>query len=243
MISVGFKTDAGMMRNGNEDALFVLPAQQMYIVADGVGGHSYGELASRTTVGYVAQYVAMHPVDRIEDDDALKEYFLACLRGVNDLILSKAGSGDGGPGMATTVVISYMRGNKAYVVNVGDSRAYLVRDGVIRQVTDDHTWVREMVSRGMITEEEGRNHPDRNMITRAVGAEKDIKPDFFVFDVYPGDTLIMCTDGLYGEVDDQRIAELSEGASTMHKLSRQLVEEANANGGSDNISVVCIRIQ
>jgi protein phosphatase len=145
--------------------------------------------------------------------------------------------------MATTVVISYMRGNKAYVVNVGDSRAYLIRDGVIRQVTDDHTWVREMVSRGMITEEEGRNHPDRNMITRAVGAEKDIKPDFFVFDVYPGDTLIMCTDGLYGEVDDQRIAELSEGASTMHKLSRQLVEEANANGGSDNISVVCIRIQ
>ena len=146
MISVGFKTDKGMLRNGNEDALFVLPDQQLYIVADGVGGHNSGELASRMAVGYIAQYAALNPVDKVENKRDLRKYFQTCFEGANELIYQKAKSETDNSGMATTCVLCYLRGNSAFVVNVGASRAYLIRDGVLRQITEDHTCVQVMLN-------------------------------------------------------------------------------------------------
>ena len=242
MISVGFKTDTGQIRDGNEDSLFVLPKEHIYIVADGVGGHNSGELASRMAVGYMAQYVALNPVDAVESSFELRKYFTSVFEGANELIFSKSNSENGNRGMATTCVLCYVLEDTAYVVNIGDSRAYLVRDGVLRQITEDHTAVHEMIKRGLITEDDAMLRPDRNMITKALGGEAAVAPDFFSFKVYGGDILILCTDGLYGEISAERMTELASGSDTMHKLAKDLVDEANRNGGRDNISVVCVKI-
>ena len=243
MISVGFKTDKGISRNDNEDAVYVLPDRDLYMVADGVGGHSSGELASRLAVGYMAQFAALHPIGDVEEGDALKAYFMSLLSGANELIYSKSSSEPGHLGMATTAVLCYLRGSKAFIVNVGDSRAYLIRDRQIMKVTTDHTLIQELVDKGEITAEQAENHPEKHVITRALGGEPTVRPDFFSFDIYPGDTVILCTDGLYGMVDEAIIARLASRSRTMHGLSRSLVDMANSNGGEDNITVVCIRIQ
>lgn len=243
MISVGFKTDRGLARDGNEDALFVLPEQQLYIVADGVGGHNSGELASRMAVGYIAQYVALHPLSSIKEKPMLRAYFKKCFQGANELIYNKAKQDGENEGMATTAVLCYLRDDVAYVVNVGDSRAYLIRDDSILQITEDHTCVQSMLKSGIISEDQALSHPDRNMITRAIGGEPAVVPDFFMFDVCVGDTLLLCTDGLYGEISAERILEIAQESSTMHRLANYLVDEANQQGGSDNISVICIKIQ
>ena len=240
--SVGFKTDKGMLRGGNEDSIFVMPEQNLYIVADGVGGHNSGELASRMAVSYMAQYVALHPVADIKTKRELKKYFKACFEGANELVYRTSTEETENKGMATTAVLCYIRSGWAYVVNVGDSRAYLIREGIVRQATEDHTYVNEMVRQGVITAEEGEKRSDKNMITRAIGGEKTIRPDFFQFEVCPGDVIVLCSDGLYGELPDGRMAEIAYETNSMHKLARDLVDEANKCGGKDNISVICIKV-
>lgn len=242
MISVGFKTDKGMIRNDNEDSIFVFPDKQVYMVADGVGGQSSGELASRMTVGYMAQFVALHPIPDSGNEILLRQYFTQLFHGANKLVYDKAVSEPGNIGMATTSLLCYLREDTAYFVNVGDSRAYLVRDGQIYQVTDDHSYVQTMLREGHITKEEAEARPDKNMITRAIGGDKFVNPDFFTVKIYSGDTIIMCSDGLYGEVDESTIANLASNTNTMHRLAKDLVDAANKHGGGDNISVVCIRI-
>ena len=242
MLSVGFKTDRGMKREINEDSVFVLPDRQLFIVADGVGGRSSGEVASSLAVETIAGYAVDVPVEDIPAGRELKDYFMSAFRKANSRIYGMARQGGSHPGMATTCVLAYVRGNYAYVVNVGDSRAYLVRDGAARQITEDHSAVREMVRTGLISEEEARRRPDRNVITRALGGEADIEPDFFSFELFPGDTIILCTDGLYSEVPEGQMTDLCGRFKTMHRLTRQLVSEANRHGGSDNITVCCVRI-
>jgi len=243
MISVGFKTDRGIKREGNEDALFVLPEQQLYIVADGVGGHNSGELASRMVVGYIAQYVALHPLSQAKGKSGLRTYFKACVEGANQLIFDKSKTEGENEGMATTVVLCYLHEDVAYIVNVGDSRAYLIREGTIRQITEDHTCVQSMIKSGIITSQQALTHPDRNMITRAIGGAPIVVPDFFRFDICKDDIILLCTDGLYGEITEEKILELAKSPKTMHRLANGLVEEANQQGGKDNISVICIKIQ
>jgi len=243
MVTAGFKTDQGMKRGNNEDALFVLPEQKLYIVADGVGGHNSGELASRLAVGNIAEYVALHPIRQITDDNRLRDYFTDCLSEANRLIYEKAHSDPENAGMATTTVIAYLsENNKAYIVNVGDSRAYLIRDRRIFQITEDHTYVNQLLRAGSITKEEAEHHPSRNMITRAVGGERKVVPDFFQFETYPGDMLILCTDGLFGELTDQEICETALARRSMYGLAGELVKMANERGGKDNVSVICIKI-
>lgn len=243
MITVGFKTDKGKTRKDNEDSLFVIPDKKIFMVADGVGGQSSGELASRMTVGYMAQYVAFNPIEQAKTEDELRAYFKTLFAGANTLVYEKAISEPGHIGMATTAVLCYIRKDMAYFVNVGDSRAYLIRDGKHYQITEDHSFVQTMIREGHISKEDAANRPDRNMITRAIGGDEQVHPDFFTVELYKGDTIILCSDGLHGEVEDDDIAELASSMSTMHMLAKTLVEKANAAGGSDNISVVCIRVQ
>ena len=239
--SVGFKTDKGKLRGGNEDSIFVMPEQNLYIVADGVGGHNSGELASRMAVGYMAQYVSLHPISEAKTQKDLRDYFRTCFEGANELVFHKSNDETVNSGMATTSVLCYIRDNLAYVVNVGDSRAYLVRDGIVRQVTEDHTYINEMVQSGLITAEEAKDRPDKNMITRAIGGDKTIQPDFFSFEICSDDIIILCTDGLYGEITEGKMARTVVKSKSMHGLAKTLVDEANKNGGKDNISVICIK--
>ena len=242
LITVGFKTAKGKTRRDNEDSLFVIPDKKIFIVADGVGGQNSGELASRMTVGYMAQFVCLNSIDEAKSESELKSYFMSLFSGANSLVHEKSVSEPGNFGMATTAVLCYIRGNTAYFVNVGDSRAYLIRDGKAYQITEDHSFVQTMIREGRLTKEEAAARDDRNMITRAIGGEPEVHPDFYVLDLFRGDTVLLCTDGLHGEVPDETIASLASSTGTMHELATKLTDKANEAGGKDNISVVCIRI-
>ena len=242
MVSAGFKTDRGRRRNNNEDSLFVLPGHGIYMVADGVGGNNSGEVASRTAVSYVASYVERHPLSEVSDEEQLKKYFMSCITETNEQVYRLASLDCENAGMATTLVVAYVKEGRGYVVNVGDSRAYLVRGDQILQITRDHTYVNELFMQGSISAEEAKHHPERNMITRAIGGEKTVRPDFFRFDLFSGDVIVLCTDGLFGELEDGQICQAVQLQGSMRELAGDLVAQANEHGGKDNISVICIRI-
>lgn len=241
-MEVGFKTDKGISRFNNEDACYVMVDRGVFIVADGVGGSSSGEIASRTATRFISQYVEDNPIDPKWDEEEVRIYFIKCLNQTNEMILEMANQFEENNGMATTVVVSYISGSRMYVFNLGDSRAYLIRDNEMEQITEDHTYVNNLVQRGKITAEEALIHPDRNQITKALGAEPHIYPDMFVVSLKARDFVIMCTDGLYVEVSHEDIKRIICNANTMSDACSQMVDLANLNGGSDNITVISLKI-
>ena len=152
-MQVGFKSDKGLMRNNNEDACFVLLPDKVYVVADGVGGGNAGEIASRTAVSEIANYIVSHPIAEKENKYAIVNYLQGCLDAANRKIYELSHTYEENSGMATTVVIVYAAGGKAYITNVGDSRAYLYRDGRLAQLTEDHTYVNTLVKAGILSPE------------------------------------------------------------------------------------------
>ena len=242
MTQIGFKTDKGRKRGRNEDSLFVMPKEGIYIVADGVGGQNSGELASTMAVKGIAEYIKSKLLQGSEDEEELQNYFLDCMRVVNGLIYEAAKQSPENAGMATTAVLVYLNNGTAYFVNIGDSRAYIYRSGQISQVTEDHTYVNELVKGGSITRAQAENHPQKNMITRALGGDDKVLPDFYRLETNKDDVIILCTDGLYGEVTAAEICSLAAETSSMSTLSARLVERANENGGHDNITVICLKI-
>lgn len=237
----GFKTDTGKVRNVNQDAFFVMPDERFFLVADGVGGHNNGELASRTVMSDIAEYVKGDPLSADADDNSVIDYFRRLIGSANAHIYKMARQNSPG-GMATTLVALFVGEKKAYVANVGDSRLYLVRNGSIRQITEDHTYVNKLIKEGIITKEQARTHPDKNMITRAIGAESEVRPDFFDFEIQENDILVLCTDGLYNEIGDQELCEALVSAKDMRTVCSSLVEQANSRGGADNITVVSVKL-
>lgn len=242
MVQIGFKTDPGKTRSINEDALFVMPKQNVYIVADGVGGHNAGELASRTAVMEMADFIEHNAIDEVDDVDRIRTYFFDCIKKVNASVLQLSKEGSAYKGMATTAVILYILKDKAYIINVGDSRAYLIRGNIILQITEDHTIVNQLLKEGSITKQEAFAHPMNNMITRALGGEERVKPDFYQLDILKDDVLLLCTDGLYGEVSDDGILEILNASPNMHEACNRLILSANNHSGKDNITTVCVKI-
>jgi len=242
MIQIGFKSSKGIKRSNNEDACFVMPREKVYIVADGVGGNNAGELASRTAVTFVADYIKDNPFSDISGDDALGNHMRTCVEEANRRVFALAQKHEENKGMATTLVICHIRDGKAYIVNVGDSRAYVFRGGELFQITEDHTYVNSLIKMGVITEAEARDHQKGHMITRALGAEETIEADFYQTDIRGGDVMLLCTDGLYGEMKSDRIARIMKKEENMSALAETLISEANKAGGRDNITVICIKI-
>ena len=241
-MEVGFKTDKGLRRSNNEDACYVMLRDRVFIVADGVGGNNSGEIASRTCVDEIANYVETHDLKQMQSDEEIQDYFVECIKDVNFKILELSQRHEENWGMATTVVVVHLRGKKIYIFNVGDSRAYILRGEELRQITEDHTYVNSLVKAGVITAEEAETHENRNMITRAVGADYRVETDFFVEDVEEDDRILLCTDGLYGEIGRERlIAELREERA-MTDICDELVEAAKQNGGHDNITMVVVKV-
>ena len=238
MVDVGFKTDKGLRRSNNEDACYVLKKARVFIVADGVGGNNSGEFASRTCVDEIANYVETHDVNALKNEDDIKAFFEDCIKNANYKILELSQRHEENRGMATTVVVAFLKKSKLYVFNIGDSRAYILHDGELRQITEDHTYVNSLVKAGLITEEEAETHENRNMITRAVGVDHRVETDFFVETISTGDRILLCTDGLYGEMKKSELIELLCQEKTMIDICEDLVETANNNGGSDNITLV-----
>ena len=242
----GFRTDTGRQREGNEDALLFLPKLGIYAVADGVGGLNSGEVASRKAVAGIEAFIATNSLAGAENlekkylENWLRSYFLRCLQKVNSEIRKEALSDPVMGRMATTIVMCYLDMDSIYVVNIGDSRAYILRDGEMTQLTVDHTYVNKLISAGTLSKNEARLHPQKNVITKALGATKNIDPDFYRFDLHDGDRVLLCTDGLHGELSDDEIAHILRKKRDLNSICGLLVDAANKNGGHDNITVVCI---
>ena len=232
-------TNIGMKRKMNQDYVFAsqdtvgnLP--NLFAVADGMGGHNAGDYASSHAVRIL--------VDEIREDTDYNpvKVIRHAIETANTEIIEQAQKDEKLRGMGTTMVVATIVGQYAYVANVGDSRLYVV-DKQLRQVTRDHSLVQEMVRLGEITAEEARNHPDKNIITRALGAEKTIDVDFFDMRLEPGSTILMCSDGLSNMVEDKKMEEIILNSDEdITWKGDTLIQEANNNGGKDNIAIILI---
>ena len=230
--------DIGKCREINQDYIFVsekpvgnLP--NLFLVADGMGGHKAGDLASEYTVAKVQEAVS----------SSMQTIPYPILKGAfqyaNQRLLEKAGESENYTGMGTTLVAATVKGEEVYIVNVGDSRLYKIGDR-IEQITEDHSLVEEMVRMGEISREQARNHPDKNIITKAIGVSDNVEPDYFDTELRKGECLLMCSDGLSTMVTDQQIKEIVDMRTDLDSCARELIRAANHNGGRDNIAVVLI---
>ena len=242
MIEVGFKSDKGLKRKNNEDAFFVIPGENIFMVADGVGGNNAGEIASRSTISKIVEYIRNNPIAGSMNETEIEDYFTLCVERVNKSIFDLSKLQPENNGMATTVTIAYITEKSVYVTNVGDSRAYYYRKGVLTQITEDHTYVNELLKEGLITEEEALFHEKKNVITKAIGGEALVTPDFFCVPAEHEDVIVLCTDGLHGEIGDDNISAIIETGNGMPEICSNLVNKANQCGGHDNITVICLKI-
>lgn len=228
-------TDVGRTRDHNEDSVVVAPTSggRLLAVADGMGGHNAGEVASATALKAF--------VDELGDvlaDESPERALESAMVAAGEAVVAAAAADAAREGMGTTLVAALVDDETAAVVNVGDSRAYRVSDAAIEQVSVDHSVVQELVDAGEIDESEAAVHPQRNVISQALGVSDDVEPDTFSVDLASDESLLLCSDGLTEEVRDPALREIVAGADSLAGAADELVATANENGGSDNISVV-----
>ncbi len=230
------RTDVGQVREGNEDALLIRDG--LFAVADGMGGHLAGEVASATALELLENALDGRV---FQDSEAARAALSDTVVEANQRVSSLAEENPEYRGMGTTLTAAMVEGRRVHIAHVGDSRAYLLRNGQFQQLTDDHTLVQHLVDEGQITAAEAESHPQRSIITRAIGVAEEVEVDTFTVDLRPGDQLLLCSDGLTGVVEDSDIAErLREDASPQDVVDG-LVALANDAGGPDNITVVLLR--
>jgi PPM family protein phosphatase len=227
------RTDTGRQRRGNEDAYFA--RSPLFAVADGVGGAQAGEVASQIAVEVLSQGVP-------EGGGSIEERLRARVEEANSRIAELARADERRAGMSTTLTLAYVGEDEVSVVHVGDSRLYRLRDGVFERLTDDHTLVDELVRSGKLTQQEADQHPQRSIITRALGSE-GIDPDSRTWPARGGDVYLICSDGLTGMVDEARVGGLLQAAPSLSAAARTLIDAANDAGGRDNITVVLFRLE
>jgi len=230
IVELAERSDTGRVRDHNEDRAFA--AAHLVAVADGMGGALAGEVASQMAVE------AIEAVRPPADPQTIR----MALENANRAIRRMAAQDPSKAGMGTTMTAATLDGDGVSIVHVGDSRAYLWRGGELQRLTDDHSVVAELVRRGSLSPEEAENHPHRNVITRALGAEPDVKVDTYAHALEDGDVLLLCSDGLYTEVPDPDVAQVLAGTPDLATAADALVDLANANGGSDNVTVVLARV-
>ena len=244
------QTDPGLARLHNEDAFRVDGDNGLYLVADGMGGHSHGEVASRIAVKAIREFVEL-TADHdstwpIAYDSKLKRHsnrLKAAVRIAHDKVLKAIRNDASLAGMGTTVVGLHLDGSTAAVAHVGDSRAYRLRNGRFEQLTQDHTWVNEQVVAGFLSKEQARSHPLKNVVTRALGGESDVNVDIREVEVQPGDFFLLCSDGLTGMLSDNDIRDRLLSGRSLHEICRSLINDSNSRGGIDNITVVLLAVE
>ncbi|MBE5952738.1 MAG: Stp1/IreP family PP2C-type Ser/Thr phosphatase [Lachnospiraceae bacterium] len=231
-------TDTGSKRKNNQDSIFfsdepVGSLPNLYIVADGMGGHRAGDKASRMAIDITVEFIKK---STIENPIAILKRAMIY---ANNEIYKSANKDPDLVGMGTTMVAAVALDGKLYVANVGDSRLYVVGND-IRQITMDHSLVEEMIRSGELERKKGRNHPEKNIITKAMGSRDEVIPDFFEIDMEPEDKYVLCSDGLSNMVEDDEIRDIVMDYHDIKDAAKALVDRANYYGGSDNISVVIV---
>ncbi len=240
-------TDVGQIRPHNEDSILLEPALNLYAVADGMGGHKGGEFASRICLDTMRDYLQMAARGQAslvgDADPAYSEaanLLGSAVRFANRAVFEAAFSKPEWRGMGTTIVALTVAGTKVSIAHVGDSRAYLLRGGQFKQLTEDHSWIEEQVRAGLMSRDEALFAKGRNVLTRAIGQEETVLVDLDELELQVGDGLLLCSDGLFGMVADEEIAALIGTAGTAEAACRELVACANGRGGRDNISVILL---
>lgn len=227
----GSRTDVGYVRDHNEDSLIIIPP--LFAVADGMGGHEAGEVASEITVNTLAELAPTHL-------DA--EGLTAAVEAANYNVLKAPHQGIGREGMGTTLTAAMLEGERLLIAQVGDSRAYLLHKDRLQQITRDHSLMADLIEAGQITPEEAKVHPNRSVITRAIGSDIHMRPDIYELNVSAGDRLLLCSDGLSTMVSDHAIQAIMRRQDSPQKCADELVEAALENGGVDNVTVIVVDI-
>lgn len=235
-----WETNKGLMRENNEDNLIVEESDRynLYAVADGMGGHKAGEVASTIAIETIREIFKKS--SKTEEFKA-PSFIIKSIEAANKKVREEALCKEECAGMGTTITMAVidLMYNVAYIANVGDSRAYLVKKDEIIQITEDHTYVHELLKDGKITLEEAKHHPKRNVITRAVGSEEYVQADIFEIELSNNDVILLCTDGLTTHLTDEKILSIINEYGCSESVQR-LIKLANDNGGTDNITIIIV---
>ena len=235
------RTDVGMIRSGNEDNFAVNAGgdRGLFVVADGMGGHAAGEVASEMAVQIIElELASIKDLEEKASADRVMEALRKANRNIHDRTITEVDK----QGMGTTASVLLVNNNRYLIGQVGDSRVYLLRDGALKQLTKDHSYVQEQVDAGFLTPEQALYHPYSNVITRCVGASPEVQPDVYSGDVRVGDLFLVASDGLTGMVDDRRLQILLMSRAEPERKVHALISEANGRGGLDNITAIVIQI-
>ncbi len=235
-------SDVGRCRKVNQDMFLVDEALGLYAIADGMGGHAAGEVASDLAISTLATSLQrQQSTDGVWSTEEAAELLRAALDEGNRRICESVLERAEWRGMGTTMVAFVLASDRAVIAHVGDSRAYLLREGGLRQLTSDHSWVNEQVKLGLLTHEQAQRHPMRNIVTRALGNQPRVEVDCLAEEIRPGDVFVLCSDGLSGMLSDGEIREVLESHGSVPRLAcRVLVDRANEHGGEDNITVIVL---
>lgn len=238
--SCAARTDVGVVRSGNEDTYLMVSERGLFVVADGMGGHAAGEVASDMAARIVAE--EYRPVRGMSDDELMAQ-MVGAIRAANGAIFKRTIQEQDKRGMGTTVTVLALLPRRYLIGQVGDSRAYILRGGVLSQLTKDHSYVQEQVDAGRLSPEEARVHPYANVITRCVGSNGDVVPDLFLGTLEAGDLLLLASDGLTGMLEDEDLRVVMSSGDALETMVDRLIADANRRGGLDNITVVLVQIE
>ncbi len=238
------KTDVGILRENNEDCIFVCNEQigflpNLFIVADGMGGHNAGEIASKKSIEFFCEYIKQNPIENNE----LLDFIVSGISYANKKVFEETLKNLDYAGMGTTFSTCVIVGNRLYIGHIGDSRVYIFGGGQMGQLTTDHTYVNELVMASKVTHEEAKNHPKRNLLTRALGVEHNVLADARVFAAYENDHILICSDGLTNMLNDKDIYDIVVSDLSLQAKVSMLIDVANERGGIDNISAILISMK
>jgi serine/threonine protein phosphatase PrpC len=238
-------THAGRRRDSNEDCYLLLPEVSTYIVADGMGGHNAGEVASLNAVKVMREYFTTERVSKMRNDRGkIKEEMIYAVMQAHEQIAEVSRTKAEYAGMGSTIAVSFIHDNVLHTCHVGDSRVYVVNPSGITQITRDHSTVAELVRIGEMTKEEARRSPLKNQITQALGIPSPISPEYNrTYTLNKGDVVLLCSDGLWEMLSDEEIQSIVTEGRAMEETCKRLIHQANAAGGDDNITVVLVQIQ
>lgn len=238
-------TDRGLVRDSNEDSYKIIPESSqnsyVYIIADGMGGHNCGEVASRMAVDFISNYVQKDG-NRLFSSQNIEEKLKKLVEDTNTTVFETSLKNPEASGMGTTLTMAVIAGEKATVAHVGDSRLYLMRDEIIQQITEDHTYIWELIKKGSLTREEAEVHPRKHVITRAIGSSPDLEVDMLTLEIQDEDILLLCTDGLTNMIGDDEIYRILKD-NEPEAACEGLIEAAKSKGGEDNITVIVIKCE
>jgi len=239
LISCAGDTHVGVVRSGNEDSFLLDFQQGVFIVADGMGGHAAGEVASEMAVEIIARELGlMRGLNAAAAGDRMRNAIRVANGAIFDRTLAEADK----RGMGTTTTVLVLFAGRYLIGQVGDSRAYMLRDRTLHQLTKDHSYVQEQVDAGLLTAEQARTHPYSNVITRCVGANEDVVPDVYFGDLASGDVILLASDGLTGMLEDEHLAKILSSDGNPATWVSRMIAEANRRGGLDNITAIIVRV-